>query len=304
MLYSGRPFLPWDLEYAMTGILWAAVASIGWGTADFFAKLSSERIGASSTLFWMQGVSALTLGLLIVLTGTWPAAPAWAWGGALALGLSNVVAVFFLYRAFEVGTLSLVSPIASSFPAVSLVLALVFLDAPWTPVKAAGIATILAGTLLAALVPGDASAEARSHPVANGVPEALVASLVTGGTMFGLVYVAEPLGSLTATWMLRAVATGLLLIGLGVRRAIVMPPTGRLWAVVLAVAAFDTLAFVAYNQSLLGGEVGLAAPISGTFALVTLVLARVVLKERLKPHQWLGVVAVLSGIALVSLPQA
>ncbi len=287
----------------MMGILWAAVASIGWGTADFFAKVSSERIGASSTLFWMQGVSALALGLLILLTGAWPAAPGWAWAGALALGLSNMVAVFFLYRAFEVGKLSLVSPIASSFPAVSLLLALIFLDAPWTPLKAAGIVTILGGTLLASLVPGDASAEERLRPVANGVPEALVACLVTGGTMFGLAYVAEPLGSLTSTWVLRAVATALLLIGLGLRRAIVAPPTGRLWAVVLAVAAFDTLAFVGYNQSLVGGEVGLAAPISGTFAIVTLVLARVVLKERLKPHQWLGVLAVLTGIGLVSLPQ-
>lgn len=287
----------------MMGILWATVASIGWGTADLFAKLSSERIGASSTLFWMQGLSALALGVLIVLTGAWPQAPAWAWAAACALGVSNMVAVLFLYRAFEVGTLSLVSPIASSFPAVSLVLALVFRDAPWTPMKAAGILTLLAGTLLASLIPPDASARERARPVANGVPEALVASLVTGCTMFGLVYVAAPLGSLTATWMLRAVATGLLLVGLGLRRRIVTP-SGGLWLVVLATAAFDTLAFVAYNQSLVGGEVALAAPISGSFAVVTLVLARLVLKERLEPHQWLGVVAVLAGIVLVSLPQA
>lgn len=285
----------------MIGILWATVASLSWGTADFFAKLSSDRLGASVTLFWVQGLSVLFLGLLVVGSGAWPVAPWWAWAGAIALGVSNTVAILFLYRSFEIGTLSLVSPIASSFPAVSLLLSLILLHAAWTPMKAAGIAVLMAGTLLASLVPPEASVAER--PVANGVPEALVASLGMGVTMFGLVYVAGPLGSLTATWILRVTATVLLLVGLGVKRAVAAPPRD-LWPVVLATSGFDTLAFVAYNQSLVGGEVGLAAPISGTFAIPTLILARIFLKERLKPHQWLGIVAVLVGIVLVSLPQA
>lgn len=285
----------------MIGIIWAAAASISWGTADFFAKLSSDRIGASSTLFWIQGLSVLFLGALVALSGAWPTAPGWAWAGAIALGISNTIAILFLYRSFEVGKLSLVAPIASSFPAVSLLLSLLLLHAAWTPQKAAGVAAIMAGTLLASFVTTDASVEERERPVANGVPEAIVASIGMGVTMFGLVYVAEPLGSLTATWILRVTATVILLVGLGFRRAIARP-FGALWPVVLAASAVDTLAFVAYNQSLVGGEVGLAAPISGSFAVVTLILARVFLKEHLKPHQWLGIVAVLSGIVLVSLP--
>lgn len=285
----------------MMGILWAATASVAWGTADFFAKLSSERLGAGATLFWVQGLSVLFLGLIVALSGAWPEAPAWAWGAAVLFGVTNTVAIGFLYRSFEVGTLSLVSPIASSFPAVSLLLSLLLLHAAWTPMKAGGIAAILGGTLLASLVVPAASVAERERPVANGVPEALVASLGMGVTMFGLVYVAAPLGSLAATWILRVTATVLLLLGLGRR---LVAPTRDLWPAVLATSAFDTLAFIAYNQSLVGTEVGLAAPIAGSFAIPTLVLARLFLKERLKPHQWLGVVAVLAGIVLVSLPQA
>lgn len=287
----------------MMGLVWAGTAAVAWGTADFFAKLSSDRIGASSTLFWVQGLSVLFLGALVVLSGAWPQAPLWAWGGAVALGVTNTIAILYLYRSFEVGTLSLVSPIASSFPAVSVLLALLLLDAAWTPMKATGIAILMGGTLLASFVTPDASAPERERPIANGVPEAMVASLGMGVTMFGLVYVAEPLGSLAATWVLRVTATVILLVGLGLKRAIAVP-RGALWPVVLATSAFDTLAFVAYNQSLVGGEVGLSAPLSGSFAVVTLVLARLFLKERLKAHQWLGIVAVLGGILLVSLPQA
>jgi len=285
----------------MMGILWALVASVSWGTADFFAKLSSDRLGASVTLFWVQGLSVLFLGLLVVATGAWHAAPWGAWGGAIVLGVTNTIAILFLYRSFEVGTLSLVSPIASSFPAVSLLLSLLLLHAAWTPMKAAGIAVLMGGTLLASLVTTDAPVAERERPVANGVPEALVASVGMGVTMFGLVYVAG-LGSLAATWILRVTATILLLVGLGLKRTLTAPPKD-LWPVVLATSGFDTLAFVAYNQSLVGGEVGLAAPISGSFAIPTLILARVFLKEHLKPHQWLGIVAVLAGIVLVSLPQ-
>lgn len=286
----------------MNGLMWAGAAAVAWGTADFFAKLSSDRIGASATLFWAQALSVLFLGALVALSGAWPAAPAWAWGGAVALGVANTIAMLFLYRSFEVGTLSLVSPIASSFPAVSLLLSLLLLDAAWTPMKAAGIAVLMGGTLLASLVTPDAPLEARERPIASGVPEAIVASLGMGITMFGLVYVAEPLGSLTATWILRVTATVILFVGLGLKRAIVVPGKG-LWRVVLATSAFDTVAFVAYNQSLVGGEVGLSAPLSGSFAIVTLVLARLFLKERLKAHQWLGIVAVLAGIVLISSPQ-
>lgn len=284
----------------MTSLLWAVTASISWGTADFLAKKSADRLGAGLTLFWAQLLSIGFLGVLALVGGHLPMLGMGAWAWAIALGFSNTVAILLLYRSFEIGTLSLVSPIASSFPAVSLLLALIFFHEAWSLGQAAGVAVILAGTLLAAWVKPHAGASAGV--LSKGVPEAVGASLVMGVTMFGLARVAPLFGSLLVTWVLRVVASVVLGVGGWLTRQHFAWPPRDLWAVVLAVSAFDSLAFVAYNQAILGGKVGLAAPITGTFALTTLLLARVFLKERLLAYQWGGIGGVLVGIGLVAWP--
>ena len=109
------------------GIILGLLAAITWGAADFCARYASHRMGAYLTLFFMQFVGLIGLGFYLLGSGqlqfqvmhtSWQP---WIWA-LLAVAL-NIVSSLALYRAFVVGSLVLVSPIAASYAAVTVVLA-------------------------------------------------------------------------------------------------------------------------------------------------------------------------------------
>jgi drug/metabolite transporter (DMT)-like permease len=70
------------------------------------------------------------------------------------------------------------------------------------------------------------------------------------------------------------------------------------------IGLLDTGANVSYGLGLAGAYVAIVAVLSSLFSAVTVLLAWVVLRERLALNQWLGVLLILVGVALVSLPSA
>jgi drug/metabolite transporter (DMT)-like permease len=70
----------------------------------------------------------------------------------------------------------------------------------------------------------------------------------------------------------------------------------------IATGTLDTLANVLYGLASQVGLVSLAAVLASLFPVVTVLLARVVLHERLSPSQAGGVVSAVVGVALIALP--
>jgi drug/metabolite transporter (DMT)-like permease len=68
----------------------------------------------------------------------------------------------------------------------------------------------------------------------------------------------------------------------------------------LPVAIFDTSANIAYNLGISTSLTAVVSVISSLFSAVTVLMAWVFLRERLARWQWVGVAAILAGIALVS----
>jgi len=62
----------------------------------------------------------------------------------------------------------------------------------------------------------------------------------------------------------------------------------------------DVSAFFAWYLGLRVGQVSLVTPIATSSPAVTVVLAHLFLKERVRPHQRIGILAIISGIVLLS----
>jgi drug/metabolite transporter (DMT)-like permease len=69
------------------------------------------------------------------------------------------------------------------------------------------------------------------------------------------------------------------------------------WRRLVAVALLDSAGIVAFTAGALRGNVAVVAVLASSFAAVTVVLAQIRLRERLAPWQWLGVVAIVAGVA-------
>jgi drug/metabolite transporter (DMT)-like permease len=70
----------------------------------------------------------------------------------------------------------------------------------------------------------------------------------------------------------------------------------------LAVGLLDTSAFLIYSIAITTTFTSIAAVLSSLFSVVTVVLAQLLLRERLSRAQWLALIGIFSGVGLISLP--
>lgn len=323
------------------GIISGLTAALCWGVADFFARIAARTGGTFRTLLIMQFIAtvallavAMPLGLL-TLVGL----PPQLTFAAVLLNLTILAGTALLYHAFAIGTLAIVSPIAASYAAVTALLAIVFSrEHPQLP-QILGIASTLGGVILtsaaSSYTPGDhanplpllddgtATPYIRKAPLslASGLPEALISTLIFGFCYWALRFVVPGLGGITVAFIGKASdLIALLLLGLAAallrqpkpsqtvaQRAAPSLPVqpAHQWRIfllaVIPTALFDTAANIAYNLGIAGSLTSVVAVLSSLFSAVTVLLAWIFLGERLSPWQWVGVIAIFLGIALVSL---
>ena len=298
------------------GVLLGLAAAISWGMGDYIIASLTRRIGTYRALCATQIGSLLSwLVLLLVLRSTKEGAlsfDASLWGIAFLAAVCHVVALLLTYRSFEIGTLSLVSPITSSFSVVTAVLALASGERlPLLKLVGAGI--LVMGIMLATRAPS----EGKSHLA--GVPEAIFSALGFGLMFWLFEKVEGDLGYIWPLILMKSLATSssVWIVGHQKRRnarnevvseAVPEVPAsapGRwspLWLLAGGVALSDTLAWVVYAYGVRQEQyVTVVTAVASLFSVVTVLMAWAFLRERLARNQWIGVAIIFLGILLVSL---
>jgi drug/metabolite transporter (DMT)-like permease len=305
-----------------SGIVLGLFAALCWGVADFCARGATQAAGTLRTLWSVNAIATAALLLVGLPSGLLSLSghPTSVVLVAASLNLVIMGGAALLYRAFAIGTLSLVSPIAASFAAITALLALASGEHP-APAQLAGIALTLGGVALASTAPGHPAMEPRQRVrlgrlhLAPGLIEALCAMLLFGVCYWALRYVVAALGGVTVVFIgklsdllvLSALVAAVALWP--VRSAFAAKPEVSLWRRVTArgflvwavpVALLDTTANLAYNLGIATALTSVVSVLSSLFSAVTVLLAAIFLGERLARWQWAGVAAILLGIALVS----
>ena len=279
-------------------IAFGLAAALCWGTSDFAAKLSAERIGALRTALFLQYIGGLFLVLFIIqdIPRIWqfPAATYFT----LGLGAINAAAAYSLFKGFEVGQLSIVSPIASSYPALSTILAVFLLNEQVSVIRLAAILAILVGIVLVSIQRQRERLDKRQ--LAAGVGYAMIAFFALGFMFFALKFVVGSLGAFLPVLLVRVMsATVLTSVVLLTRKKQSRGNWSSFLPIVFVVGIVDTFGNITYNLGILGGAVSVVATISGLFSAVTVILAFVVLKERLAAHQVIGLLTILVGVSII-----
>jgi uncharacterized membrane protein len=115
-------------------IIWGLAAAMAFGTADVLARFASEREGTWRALLYLQLVGSVVAVVFVVFSGPMPWAKLWGTPGIMVLVTSVVMLLgtATLYRCLVVGPMLITSPIASSFAAVTTLLALLTGERPST----------------------------------------------------------------------------------------------------------------------------------------------------------------------------
>jgi len=293
------------------GAFLGLAGAVCWGLADFAARFSSRRIGAFRTLLYMQFFGCLALTIYLAATGGFHrgVAPGWRpWEMAVGAGLLNMASSLALYRSFEVGTMSIVAPVSSCYPALTAILA--FLTGERIgPVKGAGLAVVLVGVILTGTSfsqnnQDNAAGQSGKTQItaAKGLWWAIAAA-VGFGILFWFLgfYVVPAVGSSVSVWVMRLTAIiGMFLISAPSRQSVALP-NGKVWWLLFAVGLMDTAAFIMNNVGLHIGPVSVVSVLASLYGAVTVVLSWIFLRERLDRSQWVGIFILFGGIVMVTL---
>lgn len=274
------------------GPLLALTASLSWGLGDFLAGLRTRRLPVVTVLVVSQAAGLATIALVVGVRGAGPPDARHLLYGSLA-GICGAVGLAALYRGLAIGPMSIVAPISATAAAVPVIFDLVTGDRP-SGVQAAGIALAVAGVVLASRA---GAAEGRRAST-EGVGLALVAA-VSFGLLLVLLGEASEADPYWGTLAMRGTSFSLLVLA-----ALVLRPSfalaGRDLPVLLLIGVLDTagntLFAVATTESLLS----VAAVLGQLYPVVTVLLARLVLGERMSRGQGAGVVSAFTGVALIT----
>jgi drug/metabolite transporter (DMT)-like permease len=269
------------------------LAALVYGAADFLGGIASRKTPAETVVAVSQaaGFVVLLLALPFVPTHIRPAD--FAWG--LASGLAGAVGIASLYAALAVGRMGVVSPITAVIAAAVPVLAGVGLGERPSLLAGGGI---LLAVIAIVLVTFDARS-ARFSWSEPGVKLALVSGISIGClyVVLGRASHGSGLGLLIATRL--ASMSMLAFFAVAVRRESLRPVPGTL-APTLAAGALDMGANILYVLATQTGLMSIVAVVTSLYPASTVVLAAIVLGERLGPQQWAGVACAALGVALIA----
>lgn len=279
---------------AITPIVLALGAALGWGVADFIGGFKSRSVPLVSVLAISQAAALFLLCVIVTARGTAPPGDGTLYYAALS-GISEMVGVAALYRGLAVGTMSLVAPAAALAPVIPLLAGLMLGEVPGS-VQGIGLALAISGMVVASV--RRASGVAAASRVIPSILYGLVAALGFGGFFYAMDIASE--GDIPwAMFVARLTAVTTIVIIMLVRRSRPaasrgdLPPIASIGALVVAADAL-------YATATTVGLVGIAAVLASLHTVVTMGLAGILLHERLERLQQLGIVMSLCGVLAIS----
>jgi drug/metabolite transporter (DMT)-like permease len=267
----------------------ALAAAVSWGIGDFLGGLKSRALRPVAVLIVAQPIGGALLGLWVALRGQGPPGTAVLWAClASVFGTTGLIA---FYRGMAAGALSIVAPIAGAGAAIPVIWGLARGDHPST-YQELGFAAALIGIVLASFERRPDAAR-----IAAGVGWAAIAMLAFGGYYIPM-HAASQGDFLWAAFVFRLTSTSLIAAAW-----LVLRPPGAHHAdlpVLASIGVLDTGGNVFFSAASARGLVSVVSILASLYPVVTVLLARAVLAERVHRSQELGIALALAGIVLIS----
>ena len=272
--------------------LLALVASALWGTSDFGGGLMSRRLDPSAAVLISQAMALA--GLLALLP--FLAVPIGLYVlTAAAAGVVATLSLAAFYRAMATAPMSLVAPITAAGTAIPVVVGMVRGE-HLSVLQLAGIAVTLTGVVLAS------GPELRSGvPVRRQALGLAIGAAVGFGVAYTLLALAAS-SSVYGTLLWQRIGGLIVLVPIVARAGILrrIRMTARRLGALALIGGCDIVANGSYALAASRGDLSIAAVLASLYPVVTALLARSILAERLRPVQTLGVLAALGGVLLLS----
>jgi drug/metabolite transporter (DMT)-like permease len=274
-------------------------SAVLYGAADFTGGLTSRRAGAIPVVFLSQASGLVIVALLLpVLPHASYTRPDLVWGAVA--GLTGGIGVALLYHALSIGAMAVVAPTTAVCAVTIPVVVSVLLGERPVPLAIAGIVlgigsiVLVSRQTIAPAEPHEPASRGRHSP---GIGIALLSGIAIGFFFLSLARTSPDAGlwPLVAARSLSVTFFGVL--ALAGKRSLRMP--GRVAALAAFGGVIDMLANALYMVAAQQGPLSTVVTLSSLYPASTVLLARLILGERLNTWQITGVGCALAAVVLI-----
>ena len=269
----------------------ALASSVVWGTADFSGGLLTRRLPAFAVTVLSQAAGFVPLVVAVAVRGHVDGK-----GFALGLlaGVGGGAGLAAFYRALSLGTMSVVSPIAACSAVVPFVISIATGERPGS-LALVGAVVALAGAVLASAEERRSDSPERSRAILLAVG----AAVALGVFIYFLGLGSREGDALSTLVGARGGSLATLLTGALVVRARLRVPR-RALAAVAAVGLLDVTANALFACASGHGLLSLVSVLGSLYPVMTVVLAHLLLHERLTRAQQVGIALAVAGVTLIA----
>ena len=284
----------------MSPVLLGSLAALFWGIHDLVAGISSRKLGHMVVVLGVTVFGLLAITVWIGFSSEFPnlvRGDAWV---PLTAGVGYACATLFLFAAFAVGPFSIAAPVGGSYPLTSMLIA-ALLGNPTSGWQLMAALAVIAGVVIVAVTePDEGDAQAydkeaiRRTLIYAGLAHISFAFAIALGQKAAVLF-----GAVEGTWISRLAGALLILFlffTINTRRALPVK-----WiAPVVVIGCLDAAAISLLNAAGNTDQPQIAAVAGSAFGVVTILLARIILKEQIPPKRWLGIALTFAGVAILS----
>jgi drug/metabolite transporter (DMT)-like permease len=282
---------------ALLGLLTA----LSYGAADFFAALAARRMRVVIVTCAASLSGLVLLLLLLPILGASFSQEAIFWG--FLGGISSIVALLALYASLALGPISIVSPLGALLSAiVPAAVGVVLLGERFSGLGWVAIAMALIAVVLVGFVPGE--------NVQLPKPRAIVLAMIAG-TGIGLAVVSlarspqdSGIGPIIVMRTTAFVLLGVIVLFSVLRKsatAEIKQQGPKLWVLVASAGVLDATANIFFTLASRTGSLTVTGVLTALYPLGTILLARLVLKEKVAAVQKIGIALTLIASLMLAL---
>jgi drug/metabolite transporter (DMT)-like permease len=270
-------------------VAYSLAAVLAWGTSDFLGGYATRR--ANAFLF----TSVVNVGGLLLIGGLTtvgrvpvPSTHLIFW--ALAGGISGGASLAIFYRALSSSRMGLAAPVAAVLSAAIPALVAMFTQGLPGKIAILGFALAVVGLWLI------------TRTEAGSTPEGIEMAIVAGVGFAGFYLCVHKAGDGSAFWIATLtrcgglVVTGLIVLVLRTFRDITA--AGIFWGVLTG--GIDSVGTVFFVRACQSGRLDEAVVLSSLYPAITVLLARLILKEHFTRWRFVGLLAALAAVPLIA----
>ncbi len=276
----------------MIAALLGLTSALSWGIGDFAGGLASRKVGAYRAVMYGEAIGLLFIfAALPFINEPFPDNHTIKW--SMAAGVIGTIGLLAFFEAMRLGRISIVAPLSALIGAIIPVIIGSFIDGFPKPIVFLAFGLALIAVVLISREKDEDETKSNNH---------LYLPLLAG-TAFGLyfVFMHEASQELVFGPLIIARSSGMFAIALYLlfKKESFRIESGS-WRLLTINGFFDVGGNAFYILAGQAGRLDVAAVLSSLYPGMTVFLAWLILKEKLQPSQWVGIILALIAIILMT----